>query len=95
MSRSYIAKLIALVGLWSLLFCPETWAEVETMESSVLRVEVTASPYSFRIVERWTGEVACGLQHDAPAQKLSIPFQGSTRLVISGARTVLNGPATK
>jgi len=57
MFRSYIAKLIALVGLWSALFCPETWAAVETMQSSVLRVEVTASPYSFRIVERSTGDV--------------------------------------
>ncbi len=50
-------KLLVLVGLLSLLFCPETWAAVETIESSVLRVEVTASPYSFRILERSTGEV--------------------------------------
>jgi hypothetical protein len=50
-------KLILLVGLLSLLFCPEIWATVDTIESSVLRVEVTASPYSFRILERSTGEV--------------------------------------
>ena len=50
-------KLLVLVGLWSVLSCPKAWAAVETMESSALRVEVTASPYSSRIVERSTGEV--------------------------------------
>jgi hypothetical protein len=57
MITSQNLKLMLLVGLWSVLFCPETWAAVETIESSVLRVEVTASPYSFRILQRSTGEV--------------------------------------
>ena len=57
MLRSQNLKLVLVAGLGGVLFCPTTLAAVEAMESSVLRVEVTASPFSFRIVERSTGYV--------------------------------------
>jgi len=35
---------------------PETQAASETLESSALRIELNASPYSYRVIERSTGE---------------------------------------
>jgi hypothetical protein len=49
-----VAGLLA-VGFFSL--CTTSWAAVEAVESSVLRLEITSSPYSFRVLEKATGEV--------------------------------------
>lgn len=40
------------------LFSPQSWAAApETLESSALRIELNTSPYSFRVLEKSTGEV--------------------------------------
>jgi alpha-glucosidase (family GH31 glycosyl hydrolase) len=52
-SFSCLASLIATF----LFLSPASWAATETLESSALRVELTAKPYSFRILEKKTGEV--------------------------------------
>src|SRR3984893_11648209 len=45
-----------LAGLCLGVPAPETHAASETLESSALRIELNASPYSYRVMERSTGE---------------------------------------
>src|SRR5260370_8864117 len=51
----YIAILIA--SSFFVLSGPKSWVAAETLESSALRIELNTSPYSFRILEKSTGDV--------------------------------------
>lgn len=44
-------------AVWMFLLASESQAATQSLESSVLRLEVTASPYSYRVIEKSTGEV--------------------------------------
>src|SRR5260370_16909162 len=59
----YIAILIA--SSFFVLSGPKSWVAAETLESSALRIELNTSPYSFRILEKSTGEVL--LSHSSTA----------------------------
>jgi alpha-D-xyloside xylohydrolase len=41
----------------------DIWAAVETLESSALRIELNTHPYSFRVLERSTGDVLVSQSH--------------------------------
>ncbi|PYX94784.1 MAG: hypothetical protein DMG67_00665 [Acidobacteria bacterium] len=58
MNKKFVYLCAAILIASSLLWlAPEGWAATESLESSALRVEVNTSPYSFRVLERSTGEV--------------------------------------
>ncbi|HTD21187.1 MAG TPA: TIM-barrel domain-containing protein [Terriglobales bacterium] len=59
----YVAILIA--SSFFVLSGPKSWAAAETLDSSALRIELNTSPYSFRILEKSTGEVL--LSHSSTA----------------------------
>ena len=46
-----------MLGISLLLFIYQSWAASGTLESSVLRLEITTRPYSYRVIEKSTGEV--------------------------------------
>jgi alpha-D-xyloside xylohydrolase len=48
---------VAILGIPLLFLNSESGAAVQTLESSVLRLEITTSPYSYRVIEKSTGEV--------------------------------------
>jgi alpha-D-xyloside xylohydrolase len=45
--------------------CGKGWAEVTALESSALRIEISASPYSYRVLEKSTGAVLVSLDGTA------------------------------
>ena len=47
---------VGILGVSLFLLCGN-WAAAQTLESTVLRLEVTAHPYSYRVIEKSTGEV--------------------------------------
>ncbi len=49
--------LAMLIGMSFAIPSSEVWAAVETLESSAMRIELSTSPYSFRVLERSTGDV--------------------------------------
>ncbi len=49
--------LILLIGAFLVFPGSALWAATETLESRALRVELNTSPYSFRVIERSTGDV--------------------------------------
>ena len=50
------ARLLVLISGTASSFCSQCWA-AEAMESSALRVEISTSPYSYRVIEKSTGQV--------------------------------------
>src|SRR5712692_3559523 len=52
-----MTKRLALMALFFILPGSALWAATETLESPALRIELNTSPYSFRVIERSTGEV--------------------------------------
>ncbi len=55
----------AIAGFALVCFCPQLGASTETLRSSALELEVTTSPYSYRVLERAGGKVL--LSHSALA----------------------------
>jgi len=47
---------VIFLGIFTAITSP-AWAAVTTLESAALRVELNSSPYSYRVIERSTGEV--------------------------------------
>jgi len=52
-----MTKRLALMALFFILPGSALWAATETLESPALRIELNTSPYSFRVIERSTGDV--------------------------------------
>lgn len=48
---------LMMLGISLLFFTCQSWAASGTLESSVLRLEITTRPYSYRVIEKSTGEV--------------------------------------
>ncbi len=66
MNKKFVDFCLAiLITLSFAFFNPKTWAATETLESPALRIELNTSPYSFRILEKSTGEVL--LSHSSTA----------------------------
>src|SRR5260370_7476448 len=64
-SSAYLYIAILIASSFFVLSGPKSWAAAETLESSALRIELNTSPYSFRILEKSTGEVL--LSHSSTA----------------------------
>jgi len=52
-----VLRRVVILGIPFLFFSFECRAAVEALESPVLRLEITTHPYSYRVIERATGEV--------------------------------------
>ena len=50
-------KRLVLAAMLFLFSGSALWAATETLESPALRIELNTSPYSFRVIERSTGDV--------------------------------------
>jgi len=56
--------LVAMV-MWFGCACTSCWAEVASLESPALRVEISTSPYTYRVIEKSTGDVLVSLDDTA------------------------------
>ncbi len=76
---------MAVVVLAFSCFSTGSWASVETLESSALRLEINSSPYSFRVLEKATGELL--VSHDSTVLTI-----GAELYPVSDAANLLKSP---
>lgn len=57
--------LLVAMAMWFGCAWTSCWAEVENFESPALRVEISTSPYTYRVIEKSTGDVLVSLDDTA------------------------------